>query len=626
MLQTEFTPEELLQQLRELDECPRIEAKRGSEIGSSIMQTLCAFANEPGLGGGFLLLGIAEPDEAHPEFWVVGVADGDKLLNELQANCRDQFEQPLPVKGEVALLEGKRVLVVFAPELGPAAKPCIFKGRFDSKNKRKTGIWRRGLNGDYECSQLELEPILLARSGLSFEQSVPGDAEWADLDPVAIALYRSLRQKVRPHAEELQAGDEEMLRALHLVERKDGALVPNVAGLLLMGKPLSLRRLLPAIRVDYVRITGTQWVEDPEQRFATTLDIREPLLRLIPKLEAAVLDDMPQHFRLQEGETQRSDQPLIPYKVVREAIVNAVMHRDYQVNQPALVVRYSNRLEIRNAGYSLKPTSMLGEMGSKLRNPIIASVLYDLSYAETKGSGIRTMQRLLHEAGLSAPVFVSSSQENEFTAIYLLHQLLDAEQLQWLQQFSGLGLSDDEAKALILARETGAVDNAGLRAVTGLDTLAASQVLRKLHHHRQLLVQGGSGSTTYYQLHPMPGSTLIGSTNSGDLSANSGDLSANGGELPMALVQAMQALTPKVRKERLWIVIVWLCAIQAHGSEQLAARLGRQTTPLKRHLYVLRDQLGLLQYTYPEVVNHPQQAYIATDAGRAWLIEHDITL
>jgi len=70
-------------------------------------------------------------------------------------------------------------------------------------------------------------------------------------------------------------------------------------------------------------------------------------LRLIPKLEATITDDLPRHFRLNEGSTQRSDQPLLPHKVVREAVVNAVMHRDYQVNQPILVVRYSNRIEIR---------------------------------------------------------------------------------------------------------------------------------------------------------------------------------------------------------------------------------------------------------------------------------------
>ncbi|WP_256352221.1 ATP-binding protein [Pseudomonas gingeri] len=94
-------------------------------------------------------------------------------------------------------------------------------------------------------------------------------------------------------------------------------------------------------------------------------------------------------------------------------------------------------------------------MGSLLRNPVIASVFYDLEFAETKGTGIRTMRRLLDGQGLAAPVFNSYQLENQFTSIYLLHQLLGEEQLRWLQQFSHLQLTGDEAKALILAAETG---------------------------------------------------------------------------------------------------------------------------------------------------------------------------
>lgn len=632
--------ESLLAELRALDEHPRIEAKRASQVGNSLMQSVCAFANEPGLGGGYLLLGVCEPDEQHDNFWAEGVGDIDKLLNEVQSNCRDQFEVPIPVRCQVAEIEGKRVVAIHVPELEVAAKPCTFKGKFDSKNKRKTGVWRRGLNGDYECSQQELEPILLAKSGLGFEQVILPDAEWDDLDSSVIALYRQLRARVRPQAEELQANDEDMLRALNLVKRIDGKLRPNVAGLLLLGKPLSLRRLLPAVRVDYVRIQGTQWVEDPEQRFATTQDFREPLIRLIPRLEATILDDMPRHFRLREGDTQRSDQPLLPQKVVREAVVNALMHRDYQVNQPTLVVRYSNRLEIRNAGYSLKPEPMLGEMGSQLRNPVLGAVLYDLDYAETKGTGIRTMRRLLEEAGLTAPVFTSHQLENQFTATYLLHQLLGEEQLRWLQQFSHLHLSDDEAKALILAAETGAVDNAALRAISGLDTLSASQILGRLHHQRHLLVKGGAGSSTYYQLAELPALPLFQAdmsdrhTNVGDLGANVGDLDADVGDLdanisdlPVALQEALASLSTRPRKEALWPVILWLCAIRPYAAEQLATLLRRQMSGLKaNHLNPLREQKGYLQYTRPEVINHPDQAYRTTDAGRAWLAEKGILL
>ncbi|UCZ56145.1 putative DNA binding domain-containing protein [Desulfurispirillum indicum] len=642
----ELTPDQLLTQLRQFGECPRIEAKKGIEIGASAMQTVCAFANEPGLGGGFLLLGVAEPDGQRGHFQVCGISNADKLLNDLQVNCREQFEQPISVQAEIVLLEGKKVICVFVPELEPAAKPCTFKGKFDSRNKRKTGVWRRGLNGDYECSQSELEPLLLAKSGMGYEQVLLPGAQWSDLDPSAISLYRFLRAKVRPEAEELQASDEEMLYALSLLEMQEGLWIPNVAGLLLFGKPLSLRRLLPAVRVDYVRIAGTQWVEDLDQRFMTTLDIREPLLRLIPKLEATILDDLPRHFHLDEGSTQRKDRPLLPQKVVREAVVNAVMHRDYRVHQPTLVVRYRNRIEIRNAGYSLKPEAMLGEMGSKLRNPILSAVLYDLNFAETKGSGIRTMRRLLEHAGLSAPVFHTNVMTNQFQATYLLHQLLSEEHLCWLKQFSHFHLSSHEAKALILTKETGAVDNAGLRAITGLDTLATSQLLGRLHRQYHLLIQGGAGPSTYYRLaesfevpsraasHGDAGDLDANAgdldanagdldANAGDLDANAGDLDANAGDLPEALKKRINRLSAKARKESLWPVILWLCLLASRKSEWLANHLGRKEKHLRaNHLSQMRKQ-GLLTYRYSEVVNHPEQAYITTEAGEAWLRQQE---
>ena len=619
-LQHEFTPEQLLAQLRELAECPRIEAKRGSEIGPSVMQTICAFANEPGLGGGYLLLGVDEPNELN-SFSVCGVSDPDRLLGNLQVNCREQFEQPVSVYGEVALLENQRVIIVYVPELASTSKPCVFKGKFDSKNKKKTGVWRRGLNGDYECSLRELEPLLLATTGQSFEQIILDDAEWDDLAPDAIKLYRQFRARVKPHAEELLASDMELLRALNLGKvQKTGAFKPNIAGLLLLGKTLSLRRLLPAVRVDYVRVAGTQWVEDPNHRFLTTLDFREPLIRLIPKLEAAILDDLPRHFRIQNGQTQRSDTPLLPYQVVREAVVNAIMHRDYSVHQPTLIVRFNNRLEIRNAGYSLKPQEQLGETGSVLRNPVLASLLYDLDFAEAKGTGIKTMRRLLSAANLTVPVFISDILSNQFTATYLLHQLMGQEQIEWLKQFQELNLSDTEAKILVLAKELGAVDNATLRSVTGLDTLASSQVLSRLCHKRKLFVRCGAGPTTYYQLEVANSSDL--NPNASDFDSNGSDLGPNGSDLPLDLRLYIKELTPKARNNKLWLIVLWLCSLKAHKAETLARVLKRNEASIKnKHLTKLREQ-GFLAYLYPEVLNHPEQAYYTTEKGLIWLKEN----
>lgn len=544
------TAQDLFSQLLEFGENARLEAKRGSQISDSVMQTVCAFANEPGLEGGYLLLGVSEPDAQHDNYHVSGVTDVDQLLNELHNNCRSQFEQPVFIQAQAVMLQGRQAICVFVPELENPQKPCVFKGRFDSKNKRKTGVWRRGSNGDYECGFAELTPLLKLQQGQTFERTVFDDALWDDLDPDVIALYRRLRAQVRPKAEELQGTDEEMLLAMRLLERTDKGLQP-------------------------------------------------------------------------------SDQPLLPYKVVREAVVNMVMHRDYAIHQPSIIVRYRNRIETLNAGYSLKAVEQLGETGSILRNPILANVLYDLEFAEVKGTGIRTMRRMLKEAGLEAPVFVNHVIQDQFKAIYLLHQLMGEEQLAWLAHFSRCKLSEDEAKALILAREIGAVDNAAIRAVSDLDTLATSQVLRRLHHGLGLLTKGGAGSATYYQLNQEKIARLVAehgelATNASVLDPKGGDLGAYAGELelPQNLLDAISRLSERPRKEVLWPIILRLCSVAPMSSNQIANKLGRLEKHLKaNHLTKMRKE-GLLNYLYPEVVNHPQQAYVITEQGKAWLKTH----
>jgi ATP-dependent DNA helicase RecG len=128
------------------------------------------------------------------------------------------------------------------------------------------------------------------------------------------------------------------------------------------------------------------------------------LFRLIRRAQAAILDDLPKAFGLAEGELQRRDSPLVPQRVIREAVVNALMHRSYRLQAPVQIIRYSNRLEIRNPGFSLKSQDHLGEPGSVPRNPKVAAALYDTRFAETKGSGVRVMREMCERAGLAPPL------------------------------------------------------------------------------------------------------------------------------------------------------------------------------------------------------------------------------
>lgn len=74
-------------------------------------------------------------------------------------------------------------------------------------------------------------------------------------------------------------------------------------------------------------------------------------------------------------------------------------------------------------------------------------------------------------------------------------------------------------------------------------------------------------------------------------------------------------------------MIVWLCSLRPYKAEQLASQLSRKVVPLKNtHLNMLRENEGLIDYLYPEVVNHPNQAYQATEKGRHWLAQKGINL
>ncbi|TWC41517.1 hypothetical protein FBY03_102265 [Pseudomonas sp. SJZ079] len=190
------------------------------------------------------------------------------------------------------------------------------------------------------------------------------------------------------------------------------------------------------------------------------------------------------------------------------------------------------------------------------------------------------------------------------------------------EKYSAQQPAQATAKALILAAETGAVDNAALRAISALDTLAASQTLGRLHHQRRMLVKGGAGPSTYYQLADLPGQPLF---QTQGLAGNG--LNANTSDLPAPLLAAIAALSAKPRKDKLWPLILWLCSIRPYSAEQLARQLNRQVVALKTgHLNLLREQQGLLEYLHREVVNLPQQAYVTSTAGRRWLAEQGIVL
>jgi len=611
--------EDLLQELAALDESDRIEAKQARQIDRSIMETVCAFANEPGLGGGYLLLGVTRDmqDLFSNAYRVEGIDDPEKLQSDLASQCASIFNRPLRPRVSVETLNGKTVVVVFVPEAARTEKPIFIQNLGLPR-----GAFRRVGPTDQEGTEDDLVALYSGHQLDTFDAALLPDTDLSDIDPAAIDDYRQLRRAINPDAEELAWSNEDLLHALGCAKRENGQLRPTVAGIVLFGSSMALRRCFPMMRIDYIRAPGRQWVENPDHRF-DTLEIRAPLFTAIRRATNTVRDELIQSFSLAEGALVREDEPTLPLRVIREAIVNAVMHRSYRIHGAIQIIRYANRLEIRNPGHSIKAEEQLGEPGSETRNPRIAAVLHEVNIAETKGSGIRAMRELMLAQDLLPPTFESSRRPDQFVATFLFHHFLGPDDLAWLRDLTREAISDEESRALVFVREVGAIDNAAYRAINRTDTLNASGHLRRLRD-LELLEMKGAGSRTYYvqgprfltaPKGPVP-EAVSGQSDSHQEARDSHQLRQDSHQpletIPQELAERIPAAGSKPRREVLRALIVDLCRWRALTARELAVILrGREHKPLVRDYLTPMVADGLLAYTIPAMENHPDQRYMA---------------
>jgi ATP-dependent DNA helicase RecG len=228
-----MTPRDLLEQLNQLDEHTRIEAKSASEVGKSVLETVCAYANEPGLGGGWIVLGAALDEGAlFRQYSAIGLNDPDKVSRDLASQCATVFNRPMRVQITSGQVNGKNLLAVFVPEAEPAEKPVYFQSR-----PLPGSAFRRIGSADVRCADDDLAVLYHERRGESFDGLVVRDADVSAFDPAAIAEYRRLRAESNPSAEELRWNDEELLHALRCTTRDGGYLGRRWPGFFFLALP-----------------------------------------------------------------------------------------------------------------------------------------------------------------------------------------------------------------------------------------------------------------------------------------------------------------------------------------------------------------------------------------------------
>jgi ATP-dependent DNA helicase RecG len=482
----------LLQAIR--SELPDVEAKDARRgLPQRIYESLSAFANRR--GGGLIILGLEDST-----FRPVGGLNMAQLQADLASLVDQRMSYPIRLDFLACDIDGSTVLAVAVPECPQPSKPVYYKHR-----GLIGGSYLRVGNTNHLLSEAEVRAILRSSERDDADsQPVPG-ADVDDLSPALIAAYRTALATRTPGSARLGLDDTDLLQAATAVVQIGGRLVPTVAGLLFFSE--HPQRWLPATFISFLQFPGTEVAgrEQPgEGRTPIYIDnvrIEGPLPSVVEECRR-VIDSRIRRRALLEGFTRR-DVPEYPDWAYREAVVNAVAHRDYGLGGSHIQVRlFADRLEVQSPGGLFGTVSEANiETEQSTRNHAIVRLLEDYGLVEQRGIGIDRMVRSMLNAGLERPDFRDSL--TSFLVVLKNHTMMDEEAYRWLSAFSDYQLTDRQRVALVYAWRSGRIVNRDYQKLNSVSSVTATKDLRGLVG-LGLLRQHSTRGAAYYTLARVP--------------------------------------------------------------------------------------------------------------------------
>lgn len=374
-----------------------VEFKRDDIRPEQLAKEIVAFAN---FKGGRVLLGveingaISGITRSQLEEWVMNAVSGRVT------------PQIIPYYEENEIEPGKRVAIV-GVESG-ANKPYALGDGDRLDFFIRVGSESRRADRD------TLRRLFQASENIHFETTPVSGATWEHFDQARISGYFQLirRFKELPGEQEFASWERLLINNDYMVSTEQGKVVASVAGCVLFQKQPS--RFLPAAGVNAAAFRGLEKEYDslarerfdapmvalPRKRHPATHGLLEDVLAFVQRYTSG---EMLQGAR-------RVRQWLYPKEVVREALLNSLIHRDWTIPTDLEVAIYSDRLEIVSPG-ALPNTVTVEKMKAGVRiprNPIIMRTMQDCGYVEAMGMGVRNMIRNMLAHNGTEPEFIET--------------------------------------------------------------------------------------------------------------------------------------------------------------------------------------------------------------------------
>lgn len=370
-----MTPDELRERILRWED-PHTDFKREVSNPAELAKDLVCFANGD---GGQIIVGVDERRVLH------GVADPDRLMLAVDDVAFQRCSPPITVSPELVHLDGAAIVVLNVP-----------KG---DQRPYATGNGRYYIRSGTRCRDASREQLLrLFQAGQSLfydEQSLPR-LELGDLDLEAV------------HQHLTDAGqqdlDDDLPRLLRAWGLYDGT-HPTVGGVVLFGR--APQAVLESSKVVVGALDGTDIGSD----FLDRKDLSGGLFRVVSQIEVFLRLHLRTRHEIVGFEPEKREE--IPLAALREAAVNALVHRDYTIPGPIRIFVLNDRVEVRSPG---RPPNHIDADAMRAgvhvpRNPHIYSRIAEAQLGTRAGTGIRRIARLLREhSGQSLGIGISDAE------------------------------------------------------------------------------------------------------------------------------------------------------------------------------------------------------------------------
>jgi len=374
---------EQLKKIIQLGESEQVEFKKSTAQLSAAFETVCAFLNNQ---GGTVFIGVTDGGK------IVGQQVADTTRQDIAKEIR-KIEPPAQSQIDVDYVpveQGRDIIVMTVAASNHV--PCVYDGRPFQRTQSTTTL----------MPQHRYEQLIVKRGHLnySWEEVIAHEYSIKDLDHDEI--YKTVADGIRENRIPAIAQREnarEILTRLNLIE--GNAL--KRAAVVLYAKQESMRFVQCMIKM--ARFAGN----DKLGNFIDNQQIYGNAFRLLAEADAFLKRHLPIASFFKSDQFKRIDQPALPVMAVREALINAICHRDYADRSTDIALAiYNNRLEIWNSGFLLDEMTiedLKRKHNSVLRNKLIANVFYVRGMIEKWGSGTNKMIALCREDGIPEPEF-----------------------------------------------------------------------------------------------------------------------------------------------------------------------------------------------------------------------------